>query len=86
MILIILYGALSLGYLYYSPQILAALPEFEDHHIIAVNPIGWWETTMNTPVYDHEENAEVVMELLELLDIEEAMVAGYSSGMYHLSL
>ena len=39
---------------------------------------------MNTPVYDHEQNADVVMELLDLLDVTEAMVAGYSSGMFHV--
>lgn len=61
-------------------QILAVLPEFHDHHIIAVNPIGWNGSTMNTPIYTHEENADEVMELIKLMDIEQAMVGGYSTG------
>jgi pimeloyl-ACP methyl ester carboxylesterase len=61
-------------------SILAVLPEFQDHHIIAVNPIGWYGSTMNTPIDKHEDNADEVMELLKLLGIEKAMIGGYSTG------
>ena len=61
-------------------KILAALPEFEDHHIIAVNPIGWHGTTMEEPIDNHEENAESIKEFLDLLGVEKAIVAGYSTG------
>ncbi|KAL7469021.1 hypothetical protein ACHAXS_009279 [Conticribra weissflogii] len=61
--------------------ILAVLPQFEDHHIIAVNPIGWNGSTMNKPVYTHEENAEKVMELLKAIGLQSKfMVLGYSTG------
>jgi pimeloyl-ACP methyl ester carboxylesterase len=61
-------------------SILAALPQFADHHIIAVNPIGWNGSSRNTPIWSHEENADKVMELLSLLNIESAMAMGYSTG------
>ena len=35
---------------------------------------------MHTPIYSHEENADEIMELLKLMKIEKAMVAGYSTG------
>ena len=65
-------------------QIIAVLPEFQDHHIVAVNPRGWNGSSMNTPIYSHEDNADEVMELLKLLKIENAMVGGYSSGKFYL--
>ncbi|KAL7546347.1 hypothetical protein ACHAWF_009682 [Thalassiosira exigua] len=52
--------------------------------MIAVNPIGWYGSTMNTPIDKHEDNAEEVMELLKLLGIEKAMVGGYSTVMQYL--
>jgi pimeloyl-ACP methyl ester carboxylesterase len=61
-------------------SILATLPQFADHHIIAVNPIGWNGSSRNTPIWSHEENADKVMELLALLNIESAMAMGYSTG------
>ncbi|KAL3791208.1 hypothetical protein ACHAWO_013639 [Cyclotella atomus] len=61
-------------------SILAALPQFADHHIIAVNPIGWNGSSRNTPIWSHEENADKVMELLDLMNIESAMAMGYSTG------
>lgn len=61
-------------------SIFAALPEFQDHHIIAVNPRGWYGSTMNTPIDNHEDNADEIMELLKILGIEKAMVGGYSTG------
>ena len=61
-------------------SILAVLPQFADHHIIAVNPIGWNGSSMNTPIWSHEENADKVMELLELLNVDSAMAMGYSTG------
>ena len=39
---------------------------------------------MNTPIYSHEDNADEVMELLKLLNIEKAMVGGYSSGKFNI--
>lgn len=61
-------------------SILAALPQFADHHIIAVNPIGWNGSSRNTSIWSHEENADKVMELLSLLNIESAKAMGYSTG------
>ncbi|KAL7460001.1 hypothetical protein ACHAXS_000471, partial [Conticribra weissflogii] len=61
-------------------SILAVLPQFRDHHIIAVNPIGWNGSTMKKSVYTHKENADQVMELLEAIGIDQAMAMGYSTG------
>ena len=61
-------------------SIIAVLPQYRDHHIIAINPRGWNGSTMNTPIYSHEENAAEVMELLKSLGIEKTMALGYSSG------
>lgn len=61
-------------------SILAVLPQFADHHIIAVNPIGWNGSSMNTPIWSHEENADKVMELMALLNVKSAMAMGYSTG------
>mmetsp|Transcript_15599 Transcript_15599/g.32816 ORF Transcript_15599/g.32816 Transcript_15599/m.32816 type:complete len:740 (+) Transcript_15599:68-2287(+) len=61
-------------------SVLAVLPQFQDHHIISVNPIGWYGSTMNTPLYSHEENADEVMELLKLIGVDQAMAMGYSTG------
>lgn len=61
-------------------SILPALPEFRDHHIIAVNPPGWHGSTMNNPVESHAANADIIAELLQLLGVSEAMVMGYSTG------
>jgi len=35
---------------------------------------------MNTPIDNHEDNADEIMELLKILGIEKAMVGGYSTG------
>lgn len=48
--------------------------------IISVNPRGWNGSTMNKPFASHEELAEDVMELMNLINIEKAMVMGLSSG------
>lgn len=61
-------------------SILPALPEFRDHHIIAVNPPGWHGSTMNNPVESHASNADMIVELLQLLGVSEAMVMGFSTG------
>ncbi|KAL7539768.1 hypothetical protein ACHAXR_009586 [Thalassiosira sp. AJA248-18] len=60
-------------------SIIAVLPEFEDHHIIAVNPVGWVGTSMNTPISSHEEDADEVVELLKLIGVKNAMVGGFST-------
>ncbi len=63
-------------------SILSVLPEFHDHHIIAVNPPGWHGSTMNTPaVESHASNADVIVELMEVLGVAgQAMVMGFSTG------
>jgi len=61
-------------------SILAALPEFRDHRIIAVNPPGWHGSTMNNPVESHTSNADIIVELLEVLGVSQAMVMGISTG------
>lgn len=59
---------------------MAVLPEFADHHIIAVNPVGWNKSTMNKSISSHEENAHQVVGLLKMMGISKAMVGGYSIG------
>jgi pimeloyl-ACP methyl ester carboxylesterase len=61
-------------------SILPALPEFHDHHIIAVNPPGWHGSTMNNPVESHASNADIIMELLQVLGVSQAMAMGFSTG------
>lgn len=63
-------------------SILSVLPEFHDHHIIAVNPPGWHGSTMNTPaVESHATNADVIVELMEVVGVAgQAMVMGFSTG------
>jgi pimeloyl-ACP methyl ester carboxylesterase len=61
-------------------SILATLPQFEDHHVIVVNPIGWNGSTMNNPKNSHEENADQVYELLEAIGMDSTMVMGVSTG------
>ncbi|KAL7543772.1 hypothetical protein ACHAXR_013085 [Thalassiosira sp. AJA248-18] len=61
-------------------SIIAVLPEFRDHHIIAVNPLGWNGSSMKTPITSHEENADQVVDLLNAMGIKEAMVGGFSTG------
>ena len=41
---------------------------------------------MNTPIYDHEDIADMVMGLLSLLGIKNTMAAGYSTGMKYSAL
>ncbi|KAL7528752.1 hypothetical protein ACHAXR_002610 [Thalassiosira sp. AJA248-18] len=61
-------------------SVIAAMPELQDHHIIAVNPRGWNGSTMNTPFTSHEELADEIMELLELMNVENSMAMGISTG------
>ncbi|KAL7456692.1 hypothetical protein ACHAWC_008180, partial [Mediolabrus comicus] len=63
-------------------SILSVLPEFHDHHIIAINPSGWHGSTMNTPaVESHASNADLIVELMEVLGVAgQAMVMGFSTG------
>lgn len=35
---------------------------------------------MNKPIDNHEENAHQVIKLLELIGVDKAMAAGYSTG------
>lgn len=61
-------------------SILPALPEFRDHHIIAVNPPGWNGSTLNNPVESHASNADIIMEFLQVLGVAQTMVMGFSTG------
>lgn len=61
-------------------SLLAVMPQYQDHHIVAVDPIGWNGSTMNTPIESHRGNAVEVMELLKLIGIDQAMAMGYSTG------
>ena len=61
-------------------SLLAVMPQYQDHHIVAVDPIGWNGSTMNTPIDSHKDNAVEVIELLKLIGIDQAMAMGYSTG------
>ena len=61
-------------------SILPVLPEFRDHHIIAVNPPGWNGSTMNNPVESHASNADLIVEFLQVLGVAQTMVMGFSTG------
>ncbi|KAL7493410.1 hypothetical protein ACHAWT_002438 [Skeletonema menzelii] len=61
-------------------SILPALPEFRDHHIIAINPPGWNGSTLNNPVESHASNADIIMEFLQVLGVAQTMVMGFSTG------
>ena len=63
--------------------LLAVLPEFQDHHIISINPVGWYGSTMNTPITNHADHADMIMDLLDsILPTPEkpVMAMGYSTG------
>lgn len=60
-----------------------------DHRLIGVNPRGWMDSTLNREIYDHQQNARDVMELLERVGVYtdevggkcgKVMVLGHSSG------
>ena len=59
-------------------------PEFQDHHIIGINPIGWAGSSFLDPTTaaSHEKNADEVFEMLKMLGLEHKgiVVGGYSTG------
>lgn len=48
--------------------------------IISVNPVGWNGSSMIRSIQSHDENADEVMELLKLMNVNKAMVMGLSTG------
>ncbi|KAL7447484.1 hypothetical protein ACHAXM_011396 [Skeletonema potamos] len=61
-------------------SILPSLPEFHDHHIIAVNPPGWHGSTMNNPVESHASNADIIWDFLQVLGVSNVIAMGFSTG------
>ena len=59
---------------------LSVLPQLSDHKLIGINPRGWGTSSQNNINYTHEENAQDIKEVIDIIGLKTTMVIGHSTG------
>ena len=61
---------------------LSVLPQLSDHKLIGINPRGWGKSSssQNNINYTHEENAQDIKEVIDIIGLKTTMVIGHSTG------